>query len=446
MSKNPIAAWLLGLLLCASLADAARLENVRSFQHDRFTRVVFDVSDSVDYRISRQLEKGFVDLILQGDLGRRMSQEKAINKGGVLKAKQLRKTSTSLTWRLSCENIERVSTMALNEEPYKVVLDFYKTSPTTVVPAKVVKKSNPAKRSTTKKLDKPAPKKETSKNTPPKTVKQLAPMKTKGLRNAESYRFIIAENFLLLKDTLSAQKQLLLVQEENATHSWTRVLLALCYRSQGDLYRARALAEPLISNTNVGTLARSIVGSLTTAPGTELPGGEMDSDDMEAYISMLRRGRNLDANDLYSEPVAVPPSGGSSGMAPGFGIGVILMAALWFFVNNKNKQKAEKKTRKRILAASSKEPEKKIPEDFATVSREASEELERQLKGLDEEKTDGWPEASSIEPEASPDSIEAQVYALADQENSIVEIAEDLNMGVDEVRLVLELREQNREG
>jgi hypothetical protein len=428
------------LLLIAIGAEAAWLEDLRWFKHDSFTRVVFDLSEPTEYRISRQLERGYVDVLFQGEIRRRMPESIVIQTGGVIRAEELRKTSTSLTYRIHAEGMEDVRTMTLDEQPYKIVIDFYSDAPAKPIrkpEARVEQAQTPVEKPATK-VQKPA-RAQTAASPPVTEVDRY-----QGLDLNSKRRVYIAELLMQLSDTLSAAGQLAELPTTMDDKPVVAMLKALAYLNQGDDYRAARLLGAL---RGVAGWEESLamLESRLREPGADgsLPGGEISEQDLTAFIDLMRRGRVLSSEDLYRTPEA--KASGSFGLVPGMIIGFVL-GMLILGLREWQTRQARLKERYRKILEEEPGTVRKTPvadslkDDYAEVSRRVREELESQLEKAGK---DADPDQERTIPAETrdDDSLEARVYRLADESNSIVQIAEQLNLGVDEVRLILELRE-----
>lgn len=451
--KTRHAGWILLaiLLLASSPLQAAWLEGLRWFEHGSFTRVVFDLSEAVEFRVAPALDKGYVDVILQGELSRRMPEEKAIGARGVISARQLRATSTSLTWRILCEDVTRVSKMALDESPYKVVVDFHFAN-------------GASERSVTEPKPKAAPAQVRGEAKPTSEPRATEPTVEAARREAESRyvglaadpkrRLIVGELLLQLGDTLQALPQLEQTAQLVPSHPYTTWLLSMAYLATGDRYRAKRSLERLVDDGDWGDLAKERLAALTPAKPTEpLPGGDIREADLGEFIDILRKGRDLAPQDLYTQPS--PPRSGR-GFWPGLLLGSLLGLIGWGLQQLWIRQSSLERKRQAIVRDS----KSKIPDpapavaglgavDYADVSRRVREELEQHMRDIqDPVKPSADLPITEEDPLIGAEgddeslSLEDRVYRMADQRRSIVEIAEELNMGVDEVRLVLELREQ----
>jgi hypothetical protein len=462
IGRSILPLWLMFLLLLPATATrAAWLEGLRWFEHAGFTRVVFDLSQAVDFRVAPSLKDGYVDVILQGELSRRMPEQREINARGVLSARQLRATSTSLTWRIQCENIARVSQFSLDETPYKVVVDFHRLD---AAPSPPAAEASPA----AEKRPAPAPAKPIKAATPrskpaamPVGLPAGQDARFEGLGEDLRRRLLIGELLLESRDTSQAIPHLERVQAGAAGHAWTRWLLACSHQAIGDDYRARRLFEDL---ADIEAYAPAVAERLDALRPPDargvLSGGDLREEELVEYLAVLRRGRILDPADLYRTE---EPSPGGHGFWPGLLLGALLGIVIWGLQQLWLRQRDLGQRQRAIVAeslaaAGSVAPtlDRRDPPpgvDYADVSRRVREELEQHLQEIqreaprDEAPRNGG-HADHRAPVTEPGrerevlSLEEQVYRLADQRRSIVEIAETLNMGVDEVRLVLELREQ----
>jgi hypothetical protein len=462
-------------------ARAAWLEGIRWFRHADYTRVVFDLSAPAEYRISERLKDGYVDVILQGDLTRRMAEEIAIQEGGVQFARQLRKTSTSLTWRIQVEGMVRVRHMALDEKPYKVAVDFYSapagkstSTPKAPVQAKAKAETRPAsgakaKPAGTTKVqakggpavpaktavsashgaqDKPTPAKE-----PVKEKGSAGEARLEGLASDERRRVLVGELLLQLGDSAGAMPYLEQVASHAPSHAWTRFLLAQAYLSKGDQYRAQQLLEPLKGKAEWATLLEGVERRLHPPDAQGLvPGGEIREEDLSYFLNVLRQGAGLGTKDIYAKPEPPAPAGGGGGsMGLTLFLGALAGAGVFGGLEMRRRRLEKQRERQRILEDDS--PRRPAPmfvgeddADYGAVARRVREELDQVLHKEGSEHSDmeslGHPRPSRESAAPARLSLEEQVYRLADQKKSIVEIAEELNLGVDEVRLHLELREQ----
>lgn len=546
MSVRRIWCLLVGCLLAAS-AQAVWLEGVRWFKHEAFVRVVFDLSAPAQYRISERLQDGYVDLVLQGELNRRMPEEIRIGESGVIAARQLRKTSTSLTWRVQVEGMARVKHMAIEETPYKIAIDFYPASgkgaaakvvrpkaETQVAEDKAIKPqasktadakaagakaaaskgeaaspksgahraaepakgaASASKHDAAKAKSAPDPKAKSQAEAKARAEEaakakaqaealaaakaaeeakireqakaaasvQLPPeeLRLAGLGTDERRRLQVGELLLQLGDTSGARPYLEKVAEHKPDHAWTRILLAQTFLANGDEYRARQLLEPLLKASQWKDRVEPMLARLTPPDAQgQVPGGEMPEEDLSFYLGVLRQGGGLKPAELYREApeeVAEPAKGSFlSGTFVGALLGVVAFAvAEW-----RRRKQMDRLVRERIMG----EPSAAAPSfaglgiqssaDMTEVSRRVREELEQVMQA---ERSDAAnrgdvagrsqePSFASVFEAASnapaPDSLEERIYSLSDQRKSIVEIAEELNLGVDEVRLHLSLREQ----
>lgn len=467
------AALLLMMMLVP--VHAAWLEGIRWFRHADYTRVVFDLSAPAEYRVSERLKDGYVDVILQGDHTRRMAEEITIQEGGVLFAKQLRKTSTSLTWRIQVEGMARVRHMSLDEQPYKVAVDFYPAGAgkaaakgaSTPAPREAQAAAKPASGSG---HGKAAAKPEAKPKTPAKPGESAhggpahggatprpagaggAPEdRVEGLKPDERRRVLVGELLLQLGDSAGAMPYLEQVAALAPSHPWTRFLLAQAYLSKGDQYRAEQLLEPLKGKQEWAALLEGVQRRLHPPDAQGLvPGGDMREEDLAYFLGIIRAGAGLATKDLYAKPEAAATSGGGPSLllalALGAGAGALVFGAL----DLRRRRQDKLRERQRILTEDS--PRRAAPlfvgeddADYGAVARRVREELDQVLH-KEHGETQGRP-GFGAEPAPAPQaqrgvSLEEQVYQLADQKKSIVEIAEQLNLGVDEVRLHLELREQ----
>lgn len=460
-------------------AHAAWLEGIRWFRHDAFVRVVFDLSAPAEYRVSERLSEGYVDVILQGDLTRRMAEEIAIDEGGVLSARQLRKTSTSLTWRIQVQNMARVKHMSVDEQPYKVALDFYPVGvgakPKAVVaqsaipPATGKAMTKPAAKPAAKPAMKPAaPPIATTQgkpNAPPKPVVDKSTAlaggtgenRLEGLKADERRRVLVGELLLQLGDSAGAMPYLEQVSTQAPSHAWTRFLLAQAYLSKGDQYRAERLLEPLAGKPEWKSLLESVQARLhpPNAKGV-VPGGDISEEDLAYFIGVIRHGAGLGTKDLYAKAGPAPGAGGSSAFSLAVAGSLGLCAGLLAFLGLEWRRQRRQQELDRLRILSEISPRRAGGKfalqdecDYSEVARRVREELDQVLhkdKGeLPEEEPFAFPASGESGGHASSRvSQEERVYELADQKKSIVEIAEGLNLGVDEVRLHLELREQAR--
>ncbi len=543
--------WRLALALGIVLAwvvraDAVWLEGVRWFKHDTFVRVVFDLSAPTQYRISERLQDGYVDLVLQGELNRRMAEEIAIGEGGVLGARQLRRTSTSLTWRVQVEGMGRVKHMALEETPYKIAIDFYPAGGRTAAKVKnpppadgkkageprmaaQVKHPAPAAESAKPAASKPQPGKDKAapakaqqgkdkaaalKPAPAKDAKapgqdaarraqeektaaqakaqaqarataeakaaeqakavaqakaaEEAAAASKALPSEEQRlnglgaedrrRLQVGELLMQLGDSSGAMPYLEKVAEHKPEHAWTRILLAQLFLAKGDEYRARHLLESLQASSQWKNTVQPILARMSPpdAHGV-VPGGEMPEEDLSFYLGVLRQGGGLKAQDLYREPEELAPTPAKGSFLSGIFVGALLGLVAFAGAEWRRRKQMDRLVRERILGESSAPSSPEVPfgrsaADMTEVSRRVREELEQVMQA---ERTEGGAsggraaepsfaavfEAASNAPD--PDSLEERIYRLSDQRKSIVEIAEELNLGVDEVRLHLSLREQS---
>lgn len=455
------ATGLAALLLAAGGLQAAWLEGLRWFEHDGYTRVVFDLSEAVEFRVAPALDKGYVDVILQGELSRRMPEEKAIGARGVLSARQLRATSTSLTWRILCEDVTRVTKMALDESPYKVVVDFHVAG---AAPAAAPGRAAPAVQPAIERPVAPPEVRPRSEAAPAKTAaarpaddaRAQAEARYAGLSADPKRRLIVGELLLQLGDTVQALPQLERAAALAPDHPYAAWLLGAAYLSTGDEYRARLQFEKLVEDAEWGEGARARLADLTPPdPAGVVPGGEIREADLSEFLAVLRAGRNLEPADLYAPPKA----SGGAGFWPGLLLGSLLGIVGWGLQQLWLRQRSLDAKRRQIVADSQKGGGSNGSAaaaaglagiDYSDVSRRVREELEQHMLDLEKPlKASGkepipsagaQPAAKGVDLESL--SLEERVYLMADQRRSIVEIAEELNMGVDEVRLVLELREQ----
>ncbi|MFA7330808.1 MAG: tetratricopeptide repeat protein [Candidatus Delongbacteria bacterium] len=468
-------------------AHAAWLEGIRWFRHDAFVRVVFDLSAPAEYRVSERLSEGYVDVILQGDLTRRMAEEIAIDEGGVLSARQLRKTSTSLTWRIQVQNMARVKHMSVDEQPYKVALDFYPAGAAAKPKAAVGKPAAPpaAKaehvsappavgKAAAKSAAKPAVKPAAKPAAPPaaahgKTAAPPKPAEVKpgalaggtgesrleGLKADERRRVLVGELLLQLGDSAGAMAYLEQVASQAPSHAWTRFLLAQAYLSKGDQYRAERLLEPLAGQPEWKSLLESVQARLhpPDAKGV-VPGGDISEEDLAYFIGVLRHGAGLSTKDLYAKAEAAPGTGGRSAFSLAVAGSLGLCAGLLAFLVLEWRRRRRQQELDRVRILSEDSPRRagggfaiQEERDYSEVARRVREELDQVLHKDHGESPEEEPFAFPASGESGGRtsgrvSLEEQVYDLADQKKSIVEIAEELNLGVDEVRLHLELREQ----
>jgi len=463
-------------------ARAAWLEGIRWFRHAEYTRVVFDLSSPAEYRISERLKDGYVDVILQGDLTRRMAEEIAIQEGGVLFARQLRKTSTSLTWRIQVEGMARVRHMALDEKPYKVAVDFYPASS-----GKAAVQSPPKPKAGVKDETAPAAKAKAAPasgaakvqpkgGTPPPSKAAVAASpaaqgkpeakesgkepgsageaRMEGLTSDERRRVLVGELLLQLGDSAGAMPYLEQVAAQAPSHAWTRFLLAQVHLSKGDQYRAQQLLEPLQGKAEWAALLEGVQRRLHPPDAQGLvPGGEIREEDLGYFLGVLRQGAGLGTKDIYAKPEPpVAKGGGALSLGLALSLGALAGAGVFGGLEMRRRRVEMQRERQRILEDDS--PRRPAPlfagEDdadyYGAVARRVREELDHLLHKEGSSHTDmeslGHPRGSREAAAPARLSLEEQVYKLADQKKSIVEIAEELNLGVDEVRLHLELREQ----
>jgi len=485
------AALLLMMMLVP--VHAAWLEGIRWFRHADYTRVVFDLSAPAEYRVSERLKDGYVDVILQGDHTRRMAEEITIQEGGVLFAKQLRKTSTSLTWRIQVEGMARVRHMSLDEQPYKVAVDFYPagagkaaaTGASTPAPREAQAAAKPASGSG---HGKAAAKPEAKPKTPAKPASKPAAQaedkshaakpgesahggpahggaapprpagaggapedRMEGLKPDERRRVLVGELLLQLGDSAGAMPYLEQVAALAPSHPWTRFLLAQAYLSKGDQYRAEQLLEPLKGKQEWAALLEGVQRRLHPPDAHGLvPGGDMREEDLAYFLGIIRAGAGLATKDLYAKPEAAATSGGGPSLLLALALGAGAGALVFVALDLRRRRQDKLRERQRILMEDS--PRRAAPlfvgeddADYGAVARRVREELDQVLH-KDHGEAPVRPGFGG-EPAPAPQtqrgvSLEEQVYQLADQKKSIVEIAEQLNLGVDEVRLHLELREQ----
>lgn len=475
-------------LLCLS-AQAAWLESIRWFRHDDFVRVVFDLSEAADYRVAERLSEGYVDVILQGDLSRRMAEEISIEEGGVLSARQLRKTSTSLTWRIQVSKVARVKHMSLEEKPYKVALDFYpvRGSSKAKTEAPAGKPSGAPAQAAGKALSRPAaghpPAGGTRALTSPATAgktgsKPAAPAghaspaaaqqakkpeptvrggagdgRLEGLKPDERRRVLVGELLLQLGDSAGAMAYLEQVSAQQPAHAWTRFLLAQAYLSKGDQFRAQKLLEPMEGKAEWTALLEPLKRRMHPPDEKgQVPGGEISEADLSYFIGVLRHGAGLSAKDLYTRPAEPTPSGSHAfSRMLSIILGGLTGLVVFFLLDLRRRRSQQEENRRRIL--NDEGPRRNAPlfapaqddRDYSEVARRVREELDQVLHKEPHESEAESGHGYSAQEETSvvgKMSLEEQVYQLADQKRSIVEIAEELNLGVDEVRLHLELREQ----
>lgn len=446
------------LVLAMALAgQAAWLEGLRWYQHDKFTRVVFDLSEETDYRLSKQLDRGYVDVLFQGEIRRRMPEQVDIGIGGVSRAEELRKTSTSLTYRLHAEGIGRVRTMFLDEMPYKIVVDFYPEGTGQDAEVEQVKPVVAPARQQEKPSVVSRPK---SVPAVAKPAAETGPDRYSDLPADAKRRVYIAELLMQLKDTSGAAEHLVALGDQTSEHPLVRYLLALVHLYRGDDYRAAGEIEALQALPEWSERAMALASRL--GPPDEqgqLAGGDISDEEIDFFLSVMRRGSVLDPDDVYEVPVN--RSSGLTGLLPGILIGLVLGVILLFFREWQHRQARFKQRFKEIMEEENAAKdegetplEAALKDDYADVSRRVREELEDYMhRGATQDPditavplASPAPEAPRTpEPETEPvtdsDALEDRVYRLADEKKSIVEIAEGLNLGVDEVRLILELRE-----
>ena len=480
MSHLP-ARLLLLLLLLAPGARGAWLEGIRWFRHDDFVRVVFDLSAPTAYRVSEQLASGYVDLILQGDLTPRIAGEIPIGEPGVLEAKQLRKTSTSLTWRIKTRDVARVRHMSVDEQPFKVALDFYGAPPSgkprpgardkaasadgqAAAPARAADK--PPARLVGKSGHAGAPAAGSVGESPVRVAAgrgdPSAPdQRYEGLKPDDRRRLLVGELLLQLGDSAGALAYLEQVSSQQPTHPWTRFLLAQTALSKGDEFRAGQLLEPLRAQERWKSLLDPLLKRLHLPDEKGLvPGGDIPEEDLSYYINVLKAGAGLSTIDIYHKPAPAQRAFDFRMLLPGLVLGAVLGLLAFGIAELRRRRQVDQMVRDRIMASDS--PRMSSPfadqgdrTDYVDVSRRVREELEQVMQSEHEESRPPAPGHPASRTERDPfgeeftagsgsggDTLEEKVYRLADQKKSIVEIAEELNLGVDEVRLHLELREQ----
>lgn len=437
------------LLLAAPAARGAWLEGIRWFRHENFLRLVFDLSEPVAYRINPKLEQGHVDVELRGGLDSRAAAELAIGEAGVLSAAQLRRTPSGLTWRVLTQGIARVRHMSVDEQPYKVALDFYPSaaaaSPAAALPAAAT--SAPARE----------PRTQPAASSGEKTVTGDLPapaQRYEGLKPDNRRRLQVGELLMQLGDSAGAAVYLEQVHGQEPAHPWTRVLLAQVALGRGDEYRAAQLLEPLRTQTRWRPLVDPLLKRLHPPDEKgQVPGGEIREEDLSYFIGVLRQGAGLSAGEVYPRPEPVRETGSARGLLPGIAIGAVL-GLLAFAVDAwRRRRKHDQMVRDRIMTGRD-EPrgallrdEGEPPPDYAAVAQRVRQELDGALREespppRSEEPARYFDTPAPPQGLAGEDPLEERVYRLADQKKSIVEIAEELNLGVDEVRLHLELREQ----
>jgi hypothetical protein len=380
-----------------------------------------------------------------------------------LDASQLRKTDNSLTWRIQAQGMDRVRHMSLDETPYKIALDFYsrgglgrdKGEASKSGPAKEAAAVAPAQpRPST-----PVPSKETG-SPPPAPAKAgkdeltASDRRLDGLPADERRRLLVGELLLQLGDSAGAMAYLEQVAARHPNHPWGRFLLAQAYLGKGDEYRARALLEPLTGDAKWKSQLQPLLARLASpdAQGV-VPGGEMVEEDLSFYLAVLRQGGGLGPADLYRKPEKEAGKG-SMTIVPGLLMGAVLGLVAFAVAELRLRRKVDALVRERILNSDSPRPSPVLPRqddltEYAEVSRRVREELGQVMQEegapILREPTPAQAEgqgATQTRQARGEASIEERVYQLADERKSIVEIAEELNLGVDEVRLHLELREQ----
>jgi tetratricopeptide (TPR) repeat protein len=271
-----------------------------------------------------------------------------------------------------------------------------------------------------------------------------------GLGAEDRRRLQVGELLMQLGDSSGAMPYLEKVAEHKPEHAWTRILLAQLFLAKGDEYRARHLLESLQASSQWKNTVQPILARMSPpdAHGV-VPGGEMPEEDLSFYLGVLRQGGGLKAQDLYREP--------EDSFLSGIFVGALLGLVAFAGAEWRRRKQMDRLVRERILGESSAPSSPEAPfgrsaADMTEVSRRVREELEQVMQA---ERTEGGAsggraaepsfaavfEAASNAPD--PDSLEERIYRLSDQRKSIVEIAEELNLGVDEVRLHLSLREQS---
>ncbi len=465
------------LLLWLLPAVAAELDSIRWFEHEDHTRIVFDLSERLSYQVLRVSARE-VDVLLAGDVSHRMSDRLRVGSGVVERAEAAGMRDGQTVWKLSCSGVGRVRHFGLDESPFRIVIDVYPgdtdsdaaSSPATrpqITPATHTSRdTDPLANRTVSQHEQQEPQHEPE----PRLQEETAPTggiedpkNYQGLSNRDYKRLRIGELLLELGDYPTALQQLKKLSDRSSEHPMVRYRLGQVYYNLGDLFRAKQQLDPLLENPIYSDAARLVVMQLD---GQEvngvLPGGEINQDDLAYYLEVLRQGRPLTATDLYTTPVVVKKS---SRFLPGLMLGIALGLAAFLLGQFIVSQRKKARERRRIIADALGDSNPEVPEelnDYSSVSRRVQDELEQELAELSRSQAEAppapkrdtkIPDVSDLMPEPAPEtpedddipmgsgSREEAVYRLADQKKSIVEIAESLDMGVDEVRLILELRE-----
>ncbi len=489
---------LLALLLPLSL-KAATLEGLRWFDHPAYLRVVFDISQAVEYRVSDRRGSGYLDLILEGSSGARMRPRIEVESDLLAFAEEKHRTSTSLIWRLHLGEVKEIKHFALGENPFKIVIDLYK--PGTAARPAVQATGKPAKPGKEEKTlpvveaKKPVPEPKAAVRTPSKNSNQAVEAWADVQGNARRH-MQVASLLLELEDWNGALDHLAQAGARAEASPGGGLLAGIAWYRLGDFYRARQNLENAGMDERFRERAEELLAAIQPAPDGSLVGGEMLEGDLEYYLGILRRGRNLDYPDLVASAEGEQAQG--SGFIGGLLLGTSLAAlgALLGFILYRRKE--EERRRARILReaealppqepkavaqapfddgaaslpnrqaepdpqpdamngsrAEEPEPEAVEPKDDpAAVEAEevrppeedlyakVQEELERQMEQRaepNEEKPAPQPAPASEDEE---EDLSAEVYKMADSNSPIVEIAETLGMGEDEVKLILDLRPQ----
>ena len=467
------------LLLWMLPALAAELQGIRWFEHDDHTRVVFDLDARVAYQVERVSARE-VEVLLDGSVTHRTGDRLRIGSGVVVRAEAGGRRGGQTLWTLTCTGVGKVRHFGLDESPFRIVIDVY---PGEGVSSRETSPGEGNTQAAAHRDTQMQTQHAVSQQTPQATQRPAAhtgepepgsiddPENYQGLSTREYKRLRVGELLLELGDYPAALQQLKKLSERSTEHPMVRYRMGQVYYNLGDLFRAKQQLEPLLEIPVYAEAARLVVLQLD---GQEvngvLPGGEIRQDDLAYYLEVLRQGKPLSASDLYHSPVVVRKS---SRFLPGLMLGIALGLAVFLIIQAIVSHRRKAAERKRIISDALGDSTPEVPEelnDYSSVSRRVQDELEQELAELSRSQEEApqtpvapprqaaaaEPAPAAIpdpEPEVTPEltqdddismgsgSREEAVYRLADQKKSIVEIAESLDMGVDEVRLILELRE-----
>jgi hypothetical protein len=450
--------FLLLTLLFSQKGYSAELEGIRWFKHDRFMRLVFDVDQKCEYEINQRLSRGFVEISFVGNFTSSINDVIDINTDVLDRVSRV--SGAQFRWKIECSSVSRVNNMALDEKPYKVVLDFYSG----IKPASSLSKQD-SKPSNLEEI-RPVKQEVKSEKATVKNNKSKSNIDQKygGLKGVEKKRLLIADLLMQIGDTLNAEQYIEKSLRDNPDHAFSKFLYSMILIKKNDLFRAKEELNAVLHDPVIGKEAQEWINRINQ-PGKDglLPGGEISEEDLVYFMNVLRKGQTLANDDIYSSAEQTPKTANSR-MFIGIMIGIILAASCWAASEHFKKKKQSRLRSEQIIKESKlKDPaETKVEEmasDFSSVSKKAREELEEQMNSIvnSEVSNSAEPLAAVNPPAKAPtseaadnpditdegvDNLEEQVCIYADEEMSIVEIAEKLNIGVDEVRLILELRER----